>query len=183
MNPKQISNFLEENDFELIKNKFSILPKNEKNYFKNFGRFDQIFEIPEEIKNKISKKLKQELNIDHDIVFAQAVRYQKVGNALPELKRHKDRLPCELAISLAITKNVSRWALCVDEYIFEDQENSAIVYDGKNSFHYRPLYQSNSEEDYLDLLLIYTASKDFWALSVTKKYVNLMFPSYYDKNY
>lgn len=176
MNPKQIKNFLDEKDFFELKssaieacNKFT-----DKRYYDHYGRFDDHFDIPEHIEFKIMEKFNSTYNLNNEVVFAQIIKYQKKDNMAPKLDWHKDALPCEITISFTIEKNMENWGLCVDANIFDDIENSAVIFDGRKSLHRRPSWPSKNNDDYLVILLIHTADKNFWANKINKQARNLV---------
>lgn len=182
MKPVEIVRYLNDKDFIELKEYASKIYKNfdENKYYSEFGRFDTIFEIPENFKNKITNRLNSELNLENEIVYCQLIKYQSIKNNIPKLNEHKDKLPCEISISLVLEKNMDDWGLCVENYTFKDEENKAVIFNGRQSVHYRPEYKNKN--GHLVLLLIHTASKEFLKNNINAKtvaeYIKHMYPVY-----
>ncbi len=174
----QIDNFLDEEDFKTLKNKCKEISDNFEinKYYKEYGRFDTSFYIPDEIEQKFMKKLNDTLDLDNKLIYAQLLKYKMVDGCIPNLGIHKDSLACELKITFCIEKQINGWKFCVENKIFEDKENSVIAFDGNKYTHFRTPYPSESENDFLTVMLIHTADKSYWANKVDEKYYHLITP-------
>lgn len=181
----QINNFLNEEDFNILKNKCKEVSDNfETNkYYTEYGRFDTSFYIPDDIENNFMQKLNNTLDLENKLIYAQLLKYKIVNGCIPKLGVHKDSLACELKITYCIEKKISGWKFCVDNKIFEDEENSVVAFDGNKYEHFRTNYPSSSEDDYLSVLLIHTADKSYWADKVDEKYYHLITPLSVNKKY
>jgi hypothetical protein len=129
------------------------------------------------------EKLNSTLDLDNKLIYAQLLKYQIVDGCVPKLGIHKDALACELKITFCIDKKIDGWNFCVEDKIFKDKENSVIAFDGNKYSHFRTKYPSESEDDFLTVLLIHTADKNYWANKVDKKYYHLITPMSVDKKY
>jgi len=174
----QIDDFLSKQDFFTLKKQCKEISDNFEinRYYKEYGRFDVSFYIPDEIEFNFMEKLNSTLNLDNKLIYAQLLKYKIVDGCVPKLGVHKDALACELKITFCIEKKIDGWKFCVDNKIFEDKENSIIAFDGNKLTHFRTNYPSKSEDDFLTVLLIHTADKSYWANKVDKKYYDLITP-------
>lgn len=181
----QIEDFLNEEDFQVLKDQCKDISDNFKKnqYYKEYGRFDTSFYIPDDIEYRFMQKLNNLLDLENKLIYAQILKYQIIDGCIPRLDVHKDALACELKITFCIEKKLNGWKFCVDNKIFEDKENSVIAFDGNKYTHFRSKYPSTSSDDYLIVLLIHTADKDYWANKVDKKYYHLITPLSIDKKY
>lgn len=132
-----------------------------KEYFKDLGRFDVYFNIPENIQDSMCEKLNKELNLNHKIYFCKLIKYQNFEKTISKLDKHKDKLLYDLIISYTVENTLTHpWPLGVDEHLFENEINSAVVFDGKKSDHFRIGDAPKPDNEYLTVLLIYTVDKD-----------------------
>lgn len=161
--PTRISNFLQNEDFKYLLDDVKKTCNNftTKEYFKDLGRYDAYYSIPESIQNSICKKINEVLKIDHKIYFCKLVKYQNFEETISKLDSHKDKLLYDLIISYTVENTLSEnWPLGVDEYLFENEINSGIIFDGKVSDHFRIGKAPKPNNEYLTILLIYTVDKN-----------------------
>ncbi len=175
MNPDRVSNFLEKDIFlklkQYVESESNALSKSE--YRIKNGRYDKPIFFEENLSYEIEKALTKELKSNYKVIFSQLIKYQIVDNVIPSLKIKKDKLPCDKTISLVISKNINGWALCVDHYIYDDEENSAIIFNSRTNYRHRPKYPSDNPEDYLLILLIHVAEENSWINKIPEKIMNL----------
>jgi len=164
MKPIHINNFLENESFNYLKNYIENLSNSftSDDYNPKHSKYAKQIVLTKDLLEKIQKSIFKNIQVKSNIIATEMVKYQIVDKNIPTLKSSKDNLPYTISLTLTITKHVKDWALCIDEYIFDDDENSAIFFDLKNSYKHRTKYSSTDENDYILLLNIYAVEESSW---------------------
>jgi hypothetical protein len=165
MKSYSVDAFLDPGDFSQVLNLCVEKAKsfNEFHYAAGYGRYGAFMEFPKEIEDIFIAKAKNHFKLDDlSITYFQLVKYQIVNGSIPKLVPHTDELPCTHIIDLCIDTTVKNWGLTVEDTLFIDKPNSAVLLYGSDELHSRPEYPSESPEDYSLQLFINFAPADFW---------------------
>jgi hypothetical protein len=181
--PSKIDGLFDIPTFDLIKQKVISIGLGTDSYHKyhtTLGRWEAGIEFDQEIENKILNRAKEIIGRD-DIQKAYYFisRYQKKDGVVPNLWPHMDQYACQITIDVCIEKNNLEWGLIVNDELFEEKENSAIVFYGQQQVHSRPSYPTDNEDSYITLLFLHFVTPDHWfAQSKTEKEVEDNFKKY-----
>lgn len=181
--PSKIDGLFDPVDFKLIKDYvLSIgLGIDEKHkYHTTLGRWESLIFFDEYIENLILKKAKKIIgnnNIQKAYYFIS--RYQKKDGIVPNLWPHMDQYACQITIDVCIEKNNLDWGLIVDDRLYTEEENSAVVFYGQQQVHGRPEYPTDDEDSYITLLFLHFVTPDHWfAQSKNEKEIEENFKKY-----
>lgn len=176
MKPIHINNFLENESFNYLKNYIENLSNSftRDDYNPKHSKYAKQVVLTKDLLEKIQQSIFKNIQVKNNIIATEMVKFQIVDGNIPNLKSSKHELPYTISLTLTITKHVKDWALCIDEYIFDDDENSAIFFDSKNSYKHRTKYSSASEDDYILLLNIYAVEENSWVNFLPDKIKDLI---------
>ena len=132
-------------------------------YAPGYGRYGDFIAFPKEIEDIFTSKAKEYFKLDDlSITYMQIVKYQIINGSTPKLNPHTDKLPCTHIIDLCVDTTLKDWGLLVEDTLFIDKPNSAVLLYGNEETHSRPEYLSDNQEDYSLQLFIHFAPADFW---------------------
>jgi hypothetical protein len=165
MKSYSLDTFLEPDDFSQVS---SLCIKkttsfNEHHYAAGYGRYGDFINFPKEIEDIFIAKARECFKIDDlSITYMQLVKYQIINGSTPKLTPHTDKLPCTHIIDLCVDTTLTDWGLLVEDALFIDKPNSAVLLYGSDELHSRPEYPSDNPDDYSLQLFINFAPADFW---------------------
>jgi hypothetical protein len=165
MKSYSVDAFLDPDDFSQVSNLCLEKAKsfNKHHYAAGYGRYGAFMEFPKELEDIFIAKAKEYFKLDDLLItYVQLVKYQIVNGNTPKLVPHTDELPCTHVIDLCVDTTVKNWGLTVEDALFIDNPNSAVLLYGSDELHSRPEYPSESPEDYSLQLFINFAPADFW---------------------
>jgi len=161
-----------------IKNQISFLQVDQENNFKSYlvnngwglhqelGRLQlgNIY-LPNKITKKITKIINNLLNSNFKLDHIVYVEYNKKYGK-PSLKPHFDRDNSAVVVDFQLSANTS-WNLGVDYDSYKLEDNSALIFNANEHFHWRPI--KNFKEDEFVKMLFFR----FYNLDNKKSYENL----------
>ena len=155
-------NFFDAETFNIIKK--YVIEKIEDpdvtSYAKHFKKYYGIVFLPNEIKDMLLERAKEEIKDDSiEIIYSQVVKYQIKDGLIPELIRHRDKVNGEWVMDIVIDANID-WPLIIEDKSFSNTPNSVFFIKGEEEWHWRPDFPSVSESDYVLLLFVHLANKD-----------------------
>jgi hypothetical protein len=126
------------------------------------GRWITSIQFDENTEKEILSLAKKVFNNDNiNRASFHTARYQIQNGIKPQLWKHWDQSACQYSLDVCIEKTID-WELVVEGQIFNEEENSCIVFSGNDMLHWRTPYPSNSENDYVTLLFMQFAELDHW---------------------
>jgi hypothetical protein len=165
-------NFFDDDTFEKIKKTVLEKINNEEDvrYGQEFKRYYSIIFFTNEVKEILLEKAKKETqDEDLEIIYVQVVKYQINGEAIPELRKHKDSANGEWVMDVVIDATID-WPLIIEGESFSNLPNSVIFIKGEEEEHWRPDFPSGKEEDYVVLLFVHLANKDSHYAKISRQF-------------
>jgi hypothetical protein len=142
-------------------------------YGEEFKRYYRLVFLPEDIKNILLNKARQETGDEFlEVIYAQIVKYKIKDGIIPELGKHKDIVTGEWVMDIVIDSTLD-WPLIVEDKIFQNSINSISFIKGEEDFHWRPDFPSTNEEDYVLLLFVHLANKDTEYYRISQQIFNM----------
>ncbi len=155
-------NFFDAPTFKTLKDFVfsSIIDESTVEYGEEFKRYYKIVFLPDELKNMLLDKARQETGDKSlEVIYSQVVRYQIKDQNIPELRNHKDIVTGEWVMDIVIDSTID-WPLIIEDQIFSNTPNTVIFIKGEDDFHSRPDFPSEDQKDYVLLLFVHLAKKD-----------------------
>lgn len=155
-------NFFDLETFEILKSFVFEEMKDESKveYGEEFKRYYKIVFLPDELKEMLLDKARQETGDSSlEVIYSQVVRYQINGSNVPELRHHKDKVTGEWVMDIVVDATID-WPIIIEGQSFSNNQNSIFFIKGEEDFHSRPDFPSKSDEDYVLLLFVHLAKKD-----------------------
>lgn len=181
MKPTQIKNFLNNNYYQLVKEYCIYQTKSftESLYLKKYGRYEKIVELPEDFKEYIENEVKNNFEKDYKILYSKIIKYSLNDNTKPQFKTGYDQIDFDLKCIINISSTLS-WPIGINEYLFKNEDNSAIFFQGHKSTRQRALWKSENKEDYVLVLLIQFVNSNSRFLTISPKIRSRFFEVYPD---
>ncbi len=155
MNSFYVDNLFSPEDYEYLRDYVNNNVENASDfiYTDYYGRWWNIIEFDDRINTFIMNAVKKHLNTDSLVMaFNQCIKYQKVGNSIPNLLPHTDHFYNDYTLDITVDTTLD-WPLNVAGTDFPCRNNSGIFLDGNNENHHRPQYPGN-ENDYMTMVYI-----------------------------
>lgn len=182
MKPTQVKNFLNENYFQEIQ-KYCIDETNlfsQLNYLEKYGRYEKFVELPLHLKVYIEDQIKNNFEKDYKILYSKIIKYCLNNDKKPQFKTGYDQIDFDLKCIIDISSTLT-WPIGINEYLFKNEDNNAIFFQGHKSTRQRALWKSNNEDDYVTVLLIQFVNSNSRFLKIPQKIKSRFFEVYPDQ--
>jgi hypothetical protein len=172
MNVFKISNFLSNEDFNLIYNYFynhELLPTLG---YDECGR-KLLGEQTEEILKEYSKKILPEVRdfFNENNLEPSYALFAEYSNDKISLAKHKDANACTYTVDLVLYQNKS-WGIWVDGIEYLCEENEALFFMGEDQEHWRNPVENNT--DRIGVIFFHYVKPDHWWFTKGPGYVNII---------
>lgn len=121
--------------------------------------------IPQHILDEITAKCRESFGVpDLKLTFTFMARYQPNGTVKPYLWEHMDQSSSQYLMDLCLElKGIDDWGVIVDDQVFSEKENSAVLFHGQQQTHARPKYPSDDPDSYNILMFAAFIRPGHWA--------------------
>ena len=132
-------------------------------FSKQMNKWEQGIEIPSQIYEYVTKKVKELTNIE-DIHFQYLMyaHHQITSDGRkPKLPLHIDRAPGSYMVDLHIGGNRD-WPFVARYSEFICKPNQAIICQPQFDYHYRPSWNSDNPDEYYQAIFFHLVNKNHW---------------------
>lgn len=170
MNPKVVSNVLEDKDFIVLRDYFVNRMNSIRGSFDEFGR-STLGESSDPILSEYSNKL---LPLAQSF-FSPTLKpsyalFAEYSNSNVSLHKHKDANACTYTIDLVLYQDIP-WGLWVEGKEYLANENEAILFWGEDQLHWREPVKNN--RNILGVVFFHYVEPDHWWFTKGPEYVSV----------